>query len=72
MIDRFLTSVQRLIAAVIGIALLLGLLVGLVAWARSNPEALKELATQVVDAVVASVLWLGRLIADIVDGASAP
>lgn len=70
MIERFMAGLQRLIAGAIGILLLLGLLVGLVAWAASDPEAIKELAARVVDGVVVAITWLGGLIADIVDGAA--
>lgn len=71
MIERFLAGVQRMVAGVIGILLLVGLLIGLVAWARSDPEGLKELAAKVVDAVVAFISWLADLIAGIVDGSGA-
>ena len=71
MIERFLMGIQRMIAGVIGIVLLLGLLVGLVAWVRSDPEGLKELAVTVIDGVIAFFRWLFHLITSIVDGAGA-
>ena len=71
MIDRFLAGAQRVIAGVIGIVLLLGLLIGLVAWARSDPEGLKKLAVTVVNAVIAFFAWLFRLAAGIIDGSGA-
>jgi hypothetical protein len=62
MIDRFLAGIQRGIAGVIGILVLFALLVGLVIWARDNPQALQVLVGKLVDAVVSLVSWLCDLI----------
>jgi hypothetical protein len=62
MIDRFLAGIQRGIAGVIGVLVLFALLVGLVIWARDNPQALQVLVGKLVDAVVSLVSWLCDLI----------
>jgi len=62
MIDRFLAGIQRGIAGVIGILVLFALLVGLVIWARDNPQALQVLVGKLADAVVSLVSWLCELI----------
>ena len=62
MIDRFLAAVQRGMAGVLGILILFALLIGLVIWARDNPEALQELVGKLVDAVVSLIVWLCDLI----------
>ena len=69
MIDRFLAGVQRLIAGVIGILILFGLLVGLVIWARNDPQALQALVAKLVDAAVALVTWLCDLLVSALDKA---
>lgn len=58
MIDRFLAAVQRGIAGLIGILILVALLVGLVVWARNHPEALQALVGRLVEAAVSLVSWL--------------
>ena len=69
MIDRFLAGVQRVIAGVMGILILFGLLVGLVIWARNDPQALQALVGKLVDAAVALVTWLCDLIISALDKA---
>jgi hypothetical protein len=69
MIDRFLVGIQRVIAGVIGILILFGLLVGLVIWARNDPQALQALVGKLVDAAVAVVTWLCDLIVRTLDKA---
>jgi hypothetical protein len=58
MIERFLAAVQRGIAGLIGVLVLVALLVGLVFWARDNPEALQALVGRVIEAAVSLVSWL--------------
>ena len=67
MIDRFLASVQRGIAGVIGILVLFALLVGLVIWAKNDPQALQALVGKLVDAVVSLISWLCDLIVRALD-----
>jgi hypothetical protein len=67
MIDRFLAGIQRGIAGVIGILVLFALLIGLVIWARDNPQALQVLVGKLVDAVVSVVSWLCDLIVRALD-----
>ena len=67
MIDRFLAAVQRGIAGVIGILILFALLVGLVIWARNDPEALQALVGKLVQAVVSLISWLCDLIVRALD-----
>jgi hypothetical protein len=67
MIDRFLAGIQRGIAGVIGVLVLFALLVGLVIWARDNPQALQVLVGKLVDAVVSLVSWLCDLIVRALD-----
>jgi len=62
MMDRFLAGIQRGIAGVIGVLVLFALLVGLVIWARDNPQALQVLVGKLVDAAVSLVSWLCDLI----------
>ena len=69
MIDRFLIGIQRMIAGVIGILILFGLLVGLVIWARNDPQALQALVGKLADAAVAVVTWLCDLIVSALDKA---
>ena len=69
MIERFLIGVQRAIAGVLGILVLFGLLIGLVLWARNDPEALQALVAKLVDAAVALVTWLSDLIVRTLDPA---
>jgi len=69
MIDRFLAGIQRGIAGVIGVLVLFALLVGLVTWARDNPQALQVLVGKLVDAVVSLVSWLCDLIVRALDRA---
>jgi len=69
MIDRFLAGIQRGIAGVIGVLVLFALLVGLVIWARDNPQALQVLVGKLVDAVVSLVSWLCDLIVRALDQA---
>ena len=69
MIDRFLAGIQRGIAGVIGVLVLFALLVGLVIWARDNPQALQVLVGKLVDAVVSLVSWLCDLIVQALDQA---
>ena len=67
MIDRFLAAVQRGIAGVIGILILFALLVGLVMWARNDPDALQALVGKLVQAVVSLVSWPCDLIVRALD-----
>jgi hypothetical protein len=67
MIDRFLAAVQRGVAGVIGILVLFALLVGLVVWAKNDPEALQVLVGKLVEAVVSLVSWLCDLIVRALD-----
>ena len=62
MIDRFVAAVQRGIAGVIGILILFALLVGLVIWAKNDPDALQALVGKLVQAVVSLITWLCDLI----------
>jgi hypothetical protein len=68
-IDRFLAAIQRVIAGVIGILVLFALLVGLVIWAKNDPQALQALVGKLVDAAVSLVSWLCDLIVRAVDQA---
>jgi hypothetical protein len=67
MIDRFVAAVQRGIAGVIGILILFALLVGLVMWAKNDPDALQALVGKLVQAVVSLVSWLCDLIVRALD-----
>jgi hypothetical protein len=67
MIDRFVAAVQRGIAGVIGILILFALLVGLVIWAKNDPDALQALVGKLVQAVVSLVSWLCDLIVRALD-----
>jgi hypothetical protein len=67
MIERFLAAVQRGIAGLIGILILVALLVGLVFWARNNPEALQALVGKLVDAAVSLISWLSDQIVKALD-----
>ena len=67
MIDRFVAAVQRGIAGVIGILILFALLVGLVMWAKNDPDALQVLVGKLVQAVVSLVSWLCDLIVRALD-----
>ena len=69
MIDRFLAGIQRGIAGVIGVLVLFALLVGLIIWAKDNPQALQVLVGKLVDAVVSLVSWLCDLIVRALDRA---
>lgn len=69
MIDRLLAAVQRGIAGVIGVLILFGLLVGLVIWARSDPDAVQALVGKLVEAVVSIVTWLCDLVIRTLGGA---
>ena len=69
MIERLLVGIQRAIAGVMGILILFGLLIGLVLWARNDPEALEALVSKLVDAAVAVVTWLCDLIIHALDKA---
>lgn len=69
MIERFLVGVQRAIAGVLGILVLFGLLIGLVLWARNDPEALRALVAKLVDAAVSLISWLCDLIVRALDQA---
>ena len=69
MIDRFLASIQRGIAGVIGILVLFALLVGLVIWAKNDPQALQALVGKLVDVAVSLVSWLCDLIVHALDQA---
>ena len=69
MIERFLAAVQRGIAGLIGVLLLVALLIGLVFWARDNPDALQALVGKLVEAVVSLVSWLCDQIVDALDRA---
>jgi hypothetical protein len=69
MIDRLLAAVQRGIAGVIGVLILFGLLIGLVIWARSDPDAVQALVGKLVEAVVCIVTWLCDLVIRTLDGA---
>ena len=69
MIERFLIGVQRAIAGVLGILVLFGLLIGLVLWARNDPEALRALVAKLVDAAVSLITWLCDLIVGTLDQA---
>ena len=62
MIERFVYAVQRLIAGAVGIVVMFALLVGLVLWAKANPQALEALAGKAVDAIVWFISWLAGLI----------
>ena len=67
MIDRFLATIQRGLAGVIGILVLFALLIGLVIWARNDPAALQALVGKLVQAVVSLVSWLCDLIVRALD-----
>jgi hypothetical protein len=67
MIDRFVAAVQRGIAGVIGILILFALLVGLVMWAKNDPDALQALVSKLVQAVVSLISWLCDLIVRALD-----
>lgn len=69
MIERLLVGIQRAIAGVLGILVLFGLLVGLVIWARNDPQALQALVGKLVDAAVAIITWLCDLIVSTLDKA---
>jgi hypothetical protein len=67
MIDRFLATIQRGLAGVIGILVLFALLIGLVIWARNDPAALQALVGKLVEAVVSLVTWVCDLIIHALD-----
>lgn len=67
MIERFLAAVQRGIAGAIGVLMLVALLVGLVFWARDNPDALQALVGKLVEAAVSLVSWLCDQIVEALD-----
>jgi len=67
MIDRFVAAVQRGIAGVIGILILFALLVGLVIWAKNDPDALQALVGKLVQAVMSLISWLCDLIVRALD-----
>lgn len=69
MIERFMVGVQRVIAGVIGILVLFGLLVGLVVWARNDPEALQALVAKLAEAAVSLITWVCDLIVRTLDQA---
>lgn len=69
MIERFLAAIQRGIAGLIGILILVALLIGLVFWARNNPEALQALVGKLAEAVVSLVSWLADQIVKALDQA---
>ena len=67
MIERFLAAVQRGIAGLIGVLILVAMLIGLVFWARDNPDALKALVGKVVEAIVSLISWLCGQIVEALD-----
>jgi hypothetical protein len=69
MIERFLIGAQRAISGALGILVLFGLLIGLVLWARNDPEALRALVAKLVHAAVSLITWLCDLIVRTLDGA---
>lgn len=67
MIERFLAAVQRGIAGLIGVLVLVAFLIGLVFWARDNPDALQALVGKLVEVVVSLVSWLCDQIVEALD-----
>lgn len=67
MIQRMVGGAVNALTGAIKIVLLFGVLVGLVVWARNDPEAWKALMAKVAGAGVALVNWVADLVVGLLD-----
>ncbi len=58
MIDKLVSGALSALGGAIKVVLLFGVLVGLVVWARTNPESWKAAMSQVAGLAVSFVTWV--------------
>lgn len=71
MIDKLVSGALSALGGAIKVVLLFGVLVGLVVWARTNPESWKAAMAQVAGLGVSFVSWLANLLQGWLDQAAA-
>ena len=69
--ERLVVGTLAALAGVIKIVLLFGILVGLVAWAGTNPGSFREVMAAVAGLGVSFLLWLVDLLQGLLDRAAA-
>jgi hypothetical protein len=62
MIDKLVSGALSALGGAIKVVLLFGVLVGLVVWARTNPESWKAAMSQIAGLGVSFVTWLTGLL----------
>jgi hypothetical protein len=70
MIDKLVSGALSALGGAIKVVLLFGVLVGLVVWARTNPESWKAAMAQVAGLGVSFVSWLANLLQGWLDQAA--
>lgn len=66
MIDKMVSGTIGALVGALKVVVLFGILVGLVVWAKADPESWKALMAQVAGALVALVSWVCQLIVDLI------
>jgi hypothetical protein len=66
MIDKMVGGAINALVGALKVVVLFGILVGLVVWAKADPESWKAVMAQVAAAGVALVSWICRLIVDLI------
>lgn len=66
MIDKMVGGAVNALVGALKIVALFGVLVGVVVWAKADPEAWKALMAQVAEAGVALISWVCALIVDLI------
>ena len=66
MIDKMVGGAINALVGALKVVVLFGILVGLVVWAKADPDSWKALMAQVAGALVSIVSWVCRLIVDLI------
>jgi hypothetical protein len=69
MIQKLVSGAVTALTGAIKIVLLFGVLVGLVVWARHDPEAWKTLMGKIASAGIALVTWVADLVISLLNKA---
>lgn len=66
MITKMVDGAIGALVGALKIVFLFGVLVGVVVWAKADPESWKALMAQIAGAGIALISWLCRLIVDLI------
>ena len=66
MINKLVGGAINALAGALKVVVLFGILVGVVVWAKSDPESWKALMAQVAGALVALVSWVCDLLVSLI------